>query len=281
MLVGICVRVKNEDILLNEFVAHYINLGFDKIHIFDNNSVNSVTDTIAKLKQKYDNIISIENDYSTPHGPKWGQTHRYNEFLDKNRNLTWILNCDADEFIYLHKHTNIKDFLSEFKSDTAVIPVNWVTYGTSNLETFDSQKLVMEQFVIREDYKSFWNYFVKSFIRPNLITEIKNWHFHDSGIYKTQNVYGEEIIRSELSTFVLTEKRRDELNNETPCVMVHYMTLDFENMLKKHNKNKGFLMSMDDIKYTREWYATQFKDNNFDNRMFKYIPNVKLILNSL
>ena len=37
MLVAICIRIKDEDIILPEFVAHNINLGFDRIHIYDNN----------------------------------------------------------------------------------------------------------------------------------------------------------------------------------------------------------------------------------------------------
>lgn len=280
MLVGICVRVKNEDIILLEFVAHYINLGFDKIHIYDNNSDKSVNILLEKLIKKYPGIITIENDFSNPNEPKWGQTNRYNEFLNANRKLDWILNCDADEFLYLNTHDNIKSFLSEFSDDTSVIPINWITFGTSKLEHFNPDKLVIEQFIYREDYNNFWNLFQKSLIRPNLITKIVNWHFHDSENYLTKNVYNEIIVKSSEANIKLIEKEMDRLNDTTPLVMIHYMTLDYNNMQKKHNKNKGFLISMDDNKYTREWYSNYFKDNNVDKRMYKYINNIKNILDN-
>jgi hypothetical protein len=279
MLIGICLRVKDEDIILNEFIIHHINLGFDKIHIYDNNSIIPVEELCKKIIKLYPDKIFVEKDTSiNPSDPNWGQTLRYNEFLNKNRHFTWILNCDADEFIYLHKHNNIKDFLSEFSDDTSVIPVNWLTFGTSKLNYFDKNKLVMEQFVLREDYKCFWNYFRKSFIRPNLITKIKNWHFHDSEQYLTRNVYNEIIIKSSESTFKFCEEERNKLNDDTPMVMIHYMTLDYENMEKKHNKNKGMLIGINDDKYTKEWYKQKFKDNVVDTRMLKYINDIKKIL---
>lgn len=279
MLVGICVRVKNEDIILKEFIIHHINLGFDLIHIYDNNSSITVEELCKDIIKKYPNKIIIEKDLSkNPSDPKWGQTNRYNEFLNKNRNLTWILNCDADEFIYLHKHDNIKDFLNNFSEDTSVIPVNWLTYGTSKLDTFDKNKLVIEQFYLREQYKCFWNYFKKSFIRPNLISKIQDWHFHDSEQYLTKNVYNEIIVKSSECTLSEISSERDKLNDDTPMIIIHYMTLDNENMKKKHNKNKGHLISNEDIKYTEEWYKNNFKDDIIDKRMFKYIKNIKKIL---
>jgi len=282
MLVGVCVRVKNEDVILNEFILHYINIGFDKIHIYDNNSLIPVEELCKNIIKTFPDIISVEKDKSNPKDPNWGQTMRYNEFLNKNRHLSWILNCDADEFLYLHTHKNIKDFLSEFSDDTSVIHVNWVTFGTSKLLNLDKNKLVMEQLVLREEYKTFWNYFKKSFIRPNLISEIKNFHNHDSENYLTKNVYNDIIVKTSESTFNDLVIERDKLRDDTPLVMIHYMTLDFANMQIKHNKNKGTLMTLEDDKYTIEWYNKNFMDNVLDNRMNKYsINHTKLFLYGL
>ena len=139
----------------------------------------------------------------------------------------------------------------------------------------------MEQFTLREPYNNFWNYFRKSFIRPNLISKIKNWHFHDSGQYLTKNVYNEIIIKKSEATLKDTDDERNKLNDDTPMVMIHYMTLDHENMSKKHYKNKGKLMSNTGIKYTDEWYKKYFTDTITDKRMFKYITNVKKVLHSI
>lgn len=174
--------------------------------------------------------------------------------------------------------TILKIFLKEFSDDTSVIPVNWLTYGTSKLDILDKNKLVIEQFILRESYTNFWNYFTKSFIRPNLITKIKNWHFHDSEQYSTKNVYNEIITKSSQIKFEHIEQERSKLNDDIPMIMIHYMTLDYENMKKKHHKNKGTLISNEDVKYTEEWYQIHFKDNIEDKRMFKYINDIKKIL---
>ena len=51
------------------------------------------------------------------------------------------------------------------------------------------------------------------------------------------------------------------------------MLLDFENMLKKYNRNRigNLIWEQNDIKYSMEWYRLQnFRENNRDNRMVKF-----------
>lgn len=49
MLLEICVIVKDEDLILNEFIIHHINLGFNLIHIYDNNSSVHVEELCKNL----------------------------------------------------------------------------------------------------------------------------------------------------------------------------------------------------------------------------------------
>ena len=53
--------------------------------------------------------------------------------------------------------------------------------------------------------------------------------------------------------------------------MIHYMLLDFTNMIKKRARNqKANLDGKKNNKYSFEWYKSPiygFKENNIDNRM--------------
>jgi hypothetical protein len=149
-----------------------------------------------------------------------------------------------------------------------------------NQKTYDYNKHVFEQFLIREQYGQFWNRFVKSFIRVKLFDDQNNINNHISfnPLYKIKNIYNEVITNNGLNngkplqSAVLDKK----LSDDTPILLVHYMTLDLESMLKKRTKNQeGGLISCN--KYTKKWYINtsqnggQFKDDVRDDRMLKYV----------
>ena len=170
------------------------------------------------------------------------------------------------------KEGTIKDFLLKFSEDTCTILINWLVYGTSNLQTYNKNKSVFEQFILRENYNHFWNTFVKSFVRPKLIEKIGNVHITYNTSFKIKDIYNKNIM--------IHSDRCDypdiNLNDNSPIVLVHYMTLDYESMLNKRIKNAkqhlGFTLK--DNKYSIEWYKSNhygFKDNIKDMRMKKYI----------
>lgn len=272
MKIGVCIRAKNEQKIICDWVNHYLKLGFDKIFIYDNMSTPSIEHTLKNNifeshLLNHEVIIKIDNTtYSN-------QVVVYQECIQENKDLDWLLLCDADEFIWL-KEGNMKDFLSNFTNDTCTIFVNWLVYGTSNLKMYDVNQSVFSQFIMREEYNHFWNRFVKSFVRPNLMGEhsIRNVHKTYNDNYKLCDVYQNIIIDENLHKCAYYDKM---LNDNTPLVLVHYMTLDFESMLEKRTKNLkqqlGF--GKKDNKYTLEWYNSPkygFKDTVKDLRMLQY-----------
>jgi len=269
MKVGVCIRCKNEEKIICDFVKYYINLDFDRIIIYDNLSNPSVEEILKKKNLLIDNKVFIYIDEFIGNG----QHIIYQKCIDENKDLDWLLLCDPDEFIYI-KDNNIKGFLNEFSEDTATIFINWLVFGSSGNKQFDHTKTLFEQFTKREDYTHFWNHFVKSFIRPSLIKNFGNVHTTCNLNYKTKNVYNEQVKFNYPRDNEIIDRK---LSHNTPVIIVHYMTLDLESMQIKRQRNMlyGCLIDINNPKYTLNWYNNHpsqgFKDNNEDLRMLKYI----------
>jgi len=151
-----------------EWVAHHLLLGFDKIYVFDHKSVTPISNLlVSMLKDKRIVVTRVEKD-----GPiKLGLMTQAVKIAEQN-NVSWMLYLDADEFLLLNQHTNIKDFLNIFKFADA-IGINWLMFGTSGHKSQPSG-LLTENF-IRSD--KIINQHVKSFVRPEkVILPVVNQH---------------------------------------------------------------------------------------------------------
>jgi hypothetical protein len=268
MKIGVCIRAKNEQKIVCDWVNHYLKLGFDKIFIYDNMSEPSIESSLKK-KNLLNNKVLIKIDTILTSN----QFNIYQNCIDENKDLDWLLICDCDEFLWLKQGT-IKDFLSKFSEDTSTILINWLVYGTSNLEKYDINKSIFDQFNLREEYGHHWNSFVKSFVRPKLIEKISNVHITYNKNYKVCNIYNKNIIINDENK---CDYKDDNLNDNSPVILVHYMTLDYESMSEKFKKNYHMFIDYHPnfpYKYTREWYKSNelfgFKDNIKDLRMKKY-----------
>ena len=275
MKVGVCIRAKNEQKIITDWVNHYLYLGFDKIVIYDNLSSPPIKETLASKNITSDKV-EVLIDSNTNFG-KDNQKNIFTKMIKNYKHSDWFLFCDADEFLWIKEGT-IKDHLSKYSDDTCSVVINWLTYGMGNQKTYDYNKHVCEQFLIREQYGHFWNRFVKSFTRPNLANEIDN-HIVFCPPYKIKNVYNKVITENglnngrPLSVSVLDKK----LSDDTPILLVHYMTLDLETMLLKTQKAKNDYLDKSSNKYTQSWYKDKnpgsgnFKDDIKDERMLKYV----------
>lgn len=143
MEIVICALAKNEHLYINEWVKHYIELGFDKIYIYDNDDLDKsyIKDFIDP---KYLEKCVIKNIRGQQR-PKL-QHDIYTGFYAKyGKTFDWCLFCDIDEFLVGIE--NIHSFLMQpqFKSAWQ-IRVKWRLFGDSGLIERDMSKGVMETF---------------------------------------------------------------------------------------------------------------------------------------
>jgi|LakMenEpi03Aug12_release.lakeMendotaPanAssembly.Ray.scaffolds.fasta_scaffold1283017_1 hypothetical protein len=106
MLIGCFVRVCDEDKIICDFVKHYIKLGFDRIIIYDYNSLISVNDILNKNNLLLNNIIITRKNI-------YYENDAYHQAIDQNKDLDWLLICDTDEFLYIIILNNFSNFFKE------------------------------------------------------------------------------------------------------------------------------------------------------------------------
>lgn len=143
MEIVICAMAKNENKYINEWVKHYVDLGIDKIYLYDNNDKDSeyVGDFIDK---KYLDKVVIKNIRGQKR-PKL-QQDIYTGFYHKyGKSFDWCLFCDIDEFLF--GITNFHSWLMQPQIKNALqIRVKWKLFGDDDLIERDMTKSVVETF---------------------------------------------------------------------------------------------------------------------------------------
>ena len=146
MQVVICALAKNEHLYINEWVNHYLKLGFDKIYIFDNDDLDSpyVGDFIEN-KEKIE-IIDIRGVH------KHELQHKiYTKFYNTYK-FNWVFYCDIDEF--LMGVDDIHKWLAKFPN-AMQIRVKWRLFGDDDMITRDMSVPVTQAF--KHEITESWN----------------------------------------------------------------------------------------------------------------------------
>ena len=156
-----------------EWIAHYSLLGIDKIIIFDHNSIIPIKSIIDKYNFPHVEVYRDETPSVVHDSIKIKFMKRAVE-MAKNRRASWMGYLDADEFITLNYPGTIKHLLSSQFSKADHVSMNWLMFGSSHLETQPTDKLLMDVFT---KSNHILDHHVKSFVRPQCVTDIINPHF--------------------------------------------------------------------------------------------------------
>lgn len=151
---------------VNEWISHHFLLGFDKIFIFDHLSKIPIT------APKFNGRLIIYRYNKTVQNMKIDFMKRALNVALTN-NADWMLYLDADEYLCINSHDNIKSFLREF-SQADMIGINWLMFGSNN-HVNQPDGLLVDNFTKSEIHL---NPHVKSFVRPECVKYIINPHFY-------------------------------------------------------------------------------------------------------
>jgi hypothetical protein len=157
---------------IREWAAHHLLIGFNRIIIFDHNSVVP----LSTVFQNFDKRVAIIR-YNTPPSQANVKIHLMNNALHiaKQMKVDWFIYLDADEFIILNNTlVGIKDLLNRYNFADS-LALNWLMFGSNNLKT-DPDDLILESYT-KSDL--ILDKHVKSFVRPFQATHSNNPHFYN------------------------------------------------------------------------------------------------------
>jgi len=132
----VCIA-KNEDRYIHEWITYHLKLGFDNIFVYMNNWRCGVFGDRLHL-------IPFDGDCK--------QFAAYNHFIvNYSREYQWVAFFDVDEFLVLHNHNTISDFISNYKNENGV-GINWCMVTSHILDTQlnENSDSVIKRFFYRE-----------------------------------------------------------------------------------------------------------------------------------
>ena len=286
----VCAIAKNENMYVNEWCHHYLNIGFSHIYLYDNN--NSTTEYVGNFID--DNIkdkvtILDWRDRKV----RVLQFKAYQDCYDNN-DFDWCLYCDLDEF--LMGIDNINEFLSQDKFKTIEqIKIQWKLFGDNDCIERDLSIPVVKFFT--KEAITQGHPMVKSIVRgkvPGLTTNdchimrkniastlitcfpsgklcskegCKDLHTNPPDDYTGETVFINHYITKTLAEFLENKYMLDD-----PCFICRYRTLEYfwrynektpekeaylKKFLEEHNlitidKRVGKVLSWEELQYIKK-----------------------------
>lgn len=227
----VCCIALNEHKYINEWINYHLKLGFSNIYIYDNSNDNNMY-----YLHNNDNIIVL-------HLP--GRRRQYNAyihfFMTFGKYHKWCAVLDCDEFIVLHKHKNIVDFLQQYLQNGA-LSINLYIFGSNGHKTY-TENLVLERFTKREKNV---NKHIKYIVCCENFAGCYNPHFpllNNGTVIK--DVHG-NIVSGPFN----------ELDDNSICQINHYFGKSYEEYLIKQKRGCA------DNDYIRS--ISEFYDNDLN-----------------
>ena len=143
--ISICGIFKNEAPYLKEWIEYHELIGVEHFYLYNNNS----EDNFLEVLQPYiDRGLVTLTEWPYNHA----QMEAYKHFYDTYRNETqWISFLDIDEFVCPRYKTSLMEWIHT-KERYPVLFINWRMFGTSGQTQHDSDRLVIEQYIVSWDY---------------------------------------------------------------------------------------------------------------------------------
>lgn len=229
MKVYICVIAIHEEPYIMEFVNHYLNLGVDKIILYDNHP----SATLSSLREN-PHIIYVHYPGKQKQLPVYTETLIK---LNQSNEVDFVGFFDVDEFLFLKEGLNLKDWLATFE-DYSGVAVPWKLFGSSGLITYDPRP-VTERF--RWGARDCHTHF-KSFVRPKEVIRINNPHFF----------YTSRPTRNAANTKTLTSAEDPCEDSGEVAVLHHYFTKSYQEYLQKMNRGRSDVSQMRSVEDFRK-----------------------------
>lgn len=133
--IALVTLAHKDKLYIQEWIDYNLKLGFDDIHIFQNNwrwDNNNLNNNV--YLHEYDGVSYLSDE------PLWVRNIQSKCFTEFCRNYyekyEWVAFFDIDEFLVLKKNKNIKEFINNYNNCNCLI-INWAMFGDNGITTFD------------------------------------------------------------------------------------------------------------------------------------------------
>lgn len=254
---AICCIAKNEELYINDWIKYHIELGFDRIYIYDNNDIDKPL-TKDKIDYLYADKVTII-DYR---GLKQVQLKAYQDFF-KNEcfKYEWCAVIDCDEFISI-KDKSLDAYLNQY-SDIDIIKLCWRVYTDDNKITDDLSIPVYERFFTTTNnqiYKSCPGFMIKCILNTSRKQKYDWSHScHRPVEYSFKQILSDGTFIKEMHAYV------SEFTDD--AIIKHYMTKSLDEFLnQKFNRTDARWNIVEGLSY-------YFRVNEKTEEKINYLKN--------
>lgn len=225
-LCSVMMVAKGEQPYIREFVHYYRMIGMDHIFIYDNASEGErlIEDTLTDKEREFCTVVRFPG--------KAMQKHAYLHFIDNHSHLTeWVLVVDGDEFLVLHQHGSIGEFLDSRCRRVFGVGVNWYMFGFGDTNVWPRDKLVIESYT-----RGSPNHHIKTLARTAILRTLKAKRGHKLDCI--HNLFG---ICQQLDG-KLIQKPWNPSRSDAECIsLYHYWTKSVEEFEGKLQRGRATL----------------------------------------
>ncbi len=177
---SVCAIFQNEGPYLKEWIEFHKLQGVQHFYLYNNSS----NDAFRKILQPYVDtkevsLIQWLHGYDDTDTTTWSlvQTGAYMDCIKKyGWKSTWIAFIDVDEFLFCPSGAKLNDFLKGY-IDHAAVCVNWLMFGTSYVEDFPENYLLIEMLTRCAKHKAAVNKHIKSIVQPAKVASCPSPHY--------------------------------------------------------------------------------------------------------
>lgn len=177
---GVLAIMKDEGQTIDEWIAHYLQVGADIIYLIDNGSSDNTVELAQVWVEKgFVKIVKCPR----PHRQLFHYWHAIKKFKIRE-SCKWLLISDLDEFWFCPDGKTLKNKLNEFDF-FSVIYANWSLFGSSGLH---QQPQSVRRSFIKRDPNLHNNLETKYIVRTSEIrkrTQIKVHKFRGANSERT------------------------------------------------------------------------------------------------
>ena len=129
-LVCVCV-FRDEELMINHFISHYIELGITHFIFIDNNSVDNSVEKLTEYSESHNiKIYKTSESYAeNQYGLTW-----VNNILNSHLKNKWVLVVDMDELLYLRHNQSLFQIKEKMiKSNSNILPTLLLDFYPRNV----------------------------------------------------------------------------------------------------------------------------------------------------